>query len=389
MMMQVRRPAQSLYLAFTMAIFAGNATGASAPTPSAPEVPAESYILMDHFSGRMLAGIRPDETMEPASITKMMTAYVVDVAIRDDDVGVDDLVTISEKAWRTEGSRMFIEVGSKVAVGELLKGLIVQSGNDAAVALAEHLAGSETAFAALMNHHAELLGLDNTNYVNATGLPDPDHYTTAHDIATLSQAVIRDFPDSYKLYSVKEFTFNGIKQYNRNQLLWRDETVDGLKTGHTQSAGYCLAASAIRDGQRLLSVVLGSPSEQARTSSTQALLNYGFRFYTTHKLYDAGQSLTETRVWKGSSKQLPLGLENSLYVTVPRGRYEDLEASMIVTPVIEAPVAQGTQLGNVNLKLDDEIVAEVPLVALQEVSKGGMMSRMSDHVILLFNSFFE
>ncbi len=388
MMMSPNKPFHTLCLAI-VALVAMNASGAAVPTPSAPEVPAESYILMDHFSGRTLAGERENESLEPASITKMMTAYVVDVAIRDGDIGLDDQVTISEKAWRTEGSRMFIEVGSKVSVGELLKGLIVQSGNDAAVALAEHLAGSETAFAALMNHHAELLELTNTNYVNATGLPHADHYTTAADIAKLSQAIIREFPESYKLYSVKEFTYNGIKQYNRNQLLWRDETVDGLKTGHTQAAGYCLAASAHRDGQRLVSVVLGSPSEKARSSATQALLNYGFRFFTTHQIYDAGQSLTETRVWKGESKQLPLGLESPLYVTVPKGRYEDLKATMIVTPVIEAPVPQGSQLGNVKVELDGDTVADVPLIALEDVAEGGFVSRMSDNAILLFNSFFE
>ncbi len=375
--------------ALVTVLLAVAAYAAPVPTPSAPSIPAGSYILMDHHSGHLLAGDRTDETMEPASITKMMTAYVVDVAIRDKDVAEDDLVTISENAWRTEGSRMFVEVGTKVSVGDLLKGLIVQSGNDAAVALAEHLAGSEDAFAALMNHHAELLGLTGTRYVNATGLPHADHYTTARDIAKLSRAVIDEFPESYRLYSVREFTYNGIRQYNRNQLLWRDETVDGLKTGHTQSAGYCLAASARRDGQRLISVVLGSPSEKARTSATQALLNYGFRFYTTHKLYDAGESLTETRVWKGAAKQLALGLDDPLYVTVPRGRYDDLQASMIVTPVIEAPVARGTQLGNVNLKLDDEVLAEVPLVALVDVDKGGLMSRMTDHAILLFNSFLD
>lgn len=382
-------PLIHLLLTLLLTLVATCALGQPVPVPSPPQVPAEAYVLMDHHSGRMLVAHNADEPMEPASITKLMTAYVVDVALRDGDIRIDDQVPISERAWRTEGSRMFIEVGKRVAVKDLLRGLVVQSGNDAAVALAEHVAGSESAFAALMNHHAELLGLSRTHYVNATGLPDPELYTTARDIAELSQAIIRQFPGNYRLYEEKEFTFNGIKQYNRNQLLWRDDSVDGLKTGHTSSAGYCLAASAKRDDQRLISVVLGAPSEKDRTSASQALLNYGFRFFSTHKLYDANQQLTEARVWKGAEKNLPLALEAPLYVTIQRGRYDDLNATMTVQPAIEAPVSEGTQLGMVKVTLDDEIVAEVPLVAANDVPEGGMISQVMDQGLMLIRSLFD
>jgi D-alanyl-D-alanine carboxypeptidase (penicillin-binding protein 5/6) len=240
-----------------------------------------------------------------------------------------------------------------------------------------------------MNHHAELIGLTRTHYVNSTGLPDPELYTTARDIALLSQAMIRDFPENYRLYKEKEFTYNGIKQYNRNQLLWRDEAVDGLKTGHTTSAGYCLAASAKRGDQRLIAVVLGSPSEKARTSATQALLSYGFRFFSTHKLYDAEQQLAQARVWKGAEKNLPLSLQQPLYVTIQRGRYDDLKAGMQVQPAIEAPVAKGTRLGTVTVTLDGETVAEVPLVASADVGEGGMFSRAMDQGLMLIHSLFN
>jgi len=359
------------------------------PTPTAPDVPARAYVLMDYASGQLLGERQADDRMEPASITKLMTAYVVDVALRDGDISNDDRITVSEKAWRTEGSRMFIEVGKQVGLEDLMKGLVIQSGNDAAVALAEHVAGSEQAFAALMNHHAEQLGLTNSHFMNSTGLPDPDHYMSGRDIANLSRAVIREFPRHYALYAQKEFTFNKIRQYNRNQLLWRDESVDGLKTGHTESAGFCLTASAKRDDQRLISVVLGAPNEKARTSASQALLNYGFRFYNTHKLYDADQPLTQTRVWKGDPKELGLGLSEALYVTVPRGRYKDLRASMVIKPQIEAPVARGAELGRVRIDLDDEPVADVPLVALAQVEEGGLIGRLADQAIMTFQSLFE
>lgn len=381
--------AQSTIRALALFLVSAAALAVETPIPVPPSVPAESYILLDHHSGRVLAELDADARMEPASITKLMTAYVVDVALRDGDISLDDKVLVSERAWRTGGSRMFIEVGKQVSVFDLLRGLIIQSGNDAAVALAEHIAGSEEAFATLMNHHAVQLGLTNTHFVNSTGLPDEEHYASARDIATLGSALISEFPQSYKLNADREFVYNGIKQYNRNQLLWRDESVDGLKTGWTKSAGYCLAASAVRGDQRLISVVLGSPNDKSRLSASQSLLAYGFRFYTTRKLYDAGEALTDTRVWKGEQDQLGLGLDRALYVTVPRGRYKDLTATMSVHPSVEAPVVHGTELGTVRVALDDQIVTEIPLVALADVPEAGLVGRMTDQAIMMFRSFFE
>ena len=264
---------------------------AATPVPKAPAVGAKGYLLEDFHSGQSIAEKNADQPMEPASITKLMTAYVVFTEIRNGSLGLSDKVRISEKAWRTEGSRMFVEVNTQVSVAELLKGMIIQSGNDATVALAEQIAGTEDSFAALMNHHAKELGMTKSNFVNSTGLPHKDHYTTARDIARISRAMIEEFPEYYQWYSEREFTYNEITQYNRNKLLWRDESVDGLKTGHTESAGYCLVTSAERDGMRLISVVLGTKSEEARADATQSLLNYGFRFFETHKLYDADNKL--------------------------------------------------------------------------------------------------
>ncbi len=379
----------SIVRALALLLASASALALETPIPNPPSVPAESYILLDHHSSRVLAELDADVRMEPASITKLMTAYVVDKALRDGDISLEDNVLVSERAWRTGGSRMFIEVGTQVSVSNLLRGLIIQSGNDAAVALAEHVAGSEEGFAALMNHYAEQLGLTNTHFVNSTGLPDAEHYSTARDIASLSSALITEFPGSYGLNAEREFEFNGIKQYNRNRLLWRDESVDGLKTGWTRTAGYCLAASAVRGDQRLISVVLGSPNDKSRLSATQTLLAYGYRFYTTRKLYDAGEALTDTRVWKGENSQLALGLGRALYVTVPRGRYKDLTATMSVHPSVEAPVASGTELGMVQVALDDRIVTEIPLVALADVAEAGLVGRVTDQAIMMFQSLFE
>ena len=270
---------------------------AARPVPAAPQVAANSYILSDFNSGRILVEHNSDMRVEPASITKLMTAYVVFRELEEGNITLQETVPVSEKAWRTGGSRMFIEPDMQVKVEDLMRGMIIQSGNDASVALAEHIAGSEEAFASLMNHYAEQLGMTGTNFMNSTGLPDPDHYTTARDINALSAATVRDFPDYYTWYSEKEFTFNNIRQHNRNTLLWRDPAIDGLKTGHTEAAGYCLAASAMRDGMRLISSVMGSSSESARASESQTLLNYGFRFFETVQLYQAGQELTRARIW--------------------------------------------------------------------------------------------
>jgi D-alanyl-D-alanine carboxypeptidase (penicillin-binding protein 5/6) len=279
---------------------------------------------------------------------------------------------------------MFIEVGSSVSVEELIKGMIIQSGNDASVALAEFVAGSEDAFVPLMNAHAKNLGMESTHFVNSTGLPDPQHYTTPRDMARLAKALIREFPEHYSLYSVKKYTYNNITQSNRNLLLYRDESVDGVKTGHTESAGYCLVASAKRKGMRLISVVMGANSEKARAQESQKLLNYGFRFFETHRLYAAGEPLKQMRIWKGETESLPLGLREELFITVPRGQYKDLQASLSVDKTIVAPAHKGQAFGTVDVRLGDELLAQRPLVALKSVNEGGLWQQVKDNVMLMF-----
>jgi D-alanyl-D-alanine carboxypeptidase (penicillin-binding protein 5/6) len=358
------------------------AARAAMPIPKEPEVGARGYLVEDFLSGRAIAESNADEPMEPASITKLMSAYVIFKEIRDGNIALEDKVRISEKAWRTQGSRMFVEVNTTVSVADLLKGMIIQSGNDATVALAEHVAGTEEGFAGLMNHHAERLGMNKSHFVNSTGLPDKEHYTTARDIIRISRALIEEFPEYYRWYSEREFTYNSITQYNRNKLLWRDTSVDGLKTGHTESAGYCLVTSAERDGMRLISVVLGTKSEEARADASQSLLNYGFRFFETHKLYDAGSKLTTARIWKGDVENVDLGLDKTLYVTIPRGEYNNLDASLQLHEQIIAPVAQNQPLGQVVVRLNDQLIAEKELVALQAVAEGSFWQRIVDEALL-------
>jgi D-alanyl-D-alanine carboxypeptidase (penicillin-binding protein 5/6) len=360
------------------------AQGAPDFVPEAPDIAAEGYLLQDHHSGRILAEKNADERLEPASLTKLMTAYTVFHELRSGNITENEQVHVSKKAWKTGGSRMFIRVNTEVPVEALLKGMIIQSGNDASVALAEHVAGSEEAFAALMNAHADSLGMTGTHFVNSTGLPHPEHYSTPRDMAILARALIREFPSYYSLYSERKYTYNDITQYNRNKLLWRDDSVDGLKTGHTDAAGYCLVASAKREDMRLISVVMGTKSENARAQESQALLNYGFRFFRTHKLYAAGDTVKAIRVWKGETESLPLGLAEDLYVTVPRGRYDQLDASVTVGRNVTAPVKNGEMLGNVTLQLGGETLMERPLVALQNVSEGGIWQYVVDSVLLLF-----
>lgn len=355
---------------------------AAAPVPAPPSVAATGHLLIDFDSGYVLAENNAEQRLEPASLTKIMTAYVVMKEIEAGQVTLQDQVLVSKKAWRTPGSRMFIEVGKKVSLEDLLKGMIIQSGNDASVALAEHIAGSEETFANLMNDHARRLGMVNTHFVNSTGLPADEHYTTPRDIAQVARATIREFPELYKWYATKEFTFNNIKQHNRNKLLWRDDAVDGVKTGHTEAAGYCLVASAQKDGMRLISVVMGTKSEDARARESQSLLNYGFRFYETHRLYGAGEKLTTTRVWKGSQEQLRLGLTRDLYITIPRGQYQNLNAGMQLEPQIIAPVSPGQPLGKLNISLAGETVVEEDLVALDPIEEGGLMQTVKDTVLL-------
>ena len=361
-------------------------TSAQAATliPATPKIKAKGYLLIDFNSGRVLAEKKSDQRMEPASLTKMLSAYVVDHELAKGNISLDDEVRISEKAWRMQGSRMFIEVGKKISVEDLLKGVIIQSGNDATVALAEHVAGSEDAFVSLMNQHASELGMLDSHFVNSTGLPHKEHYTTPRDLAKLAIALIRDYPKHYDWYSQKEFVYNDIKQYNRNRLLWRNKYVDGIKTGHTESAGYCLVASAERDGMRLISVLLGTRSDETRSSESQKLLTYGFRFFETHRLYKANEPLTTARVWKGAQEELSLGLNEDLYLTIPKGQYKKLDANMNLGARIIAPIKQGQVFGTVNIALGDEQYAERELVALSAIKSGGLFGNLVDEIKLLF-----
>ena len=356
---------------------------AAKPVPAPPEVAAKNYLLLDFTSGKVLAEKNADKQIEPASITKLMTAYVVYKEMDEDRLSMQDTVIISEKAWRMGGSRMYLDVNSKVSVHDLLKGLIIQSGNDASVALAEHVAGTESAFVQLMNQYATELGMDNTNFVNSTGWPDKQHLTTARDIATLTGVIIRDFPEHYSWYAEKEYTYNEIKQYNRNKLLWSDSSVDGLKTGHTDSAGYCLVSSALRSDMRLISVVLGTKSKKARASVSQTILNYGFRFYESHTLYDADEVLSRPRIWKGEFEQLAVGLDEELSITIQRGSYEKLDAVMDIDKDIEAPVMKGQQVGVVKISLEGELLVSVPLIALVSVEEGSLFQIAKDYVMRL------
>jgi len=357
---------------------------ADVPIPAPPQLNSKSYILMDFSSGKIIAESSADQVLDPASLPKLMTAYAVFKALEQGQVNLDDAVYVSEKAWRTDGSRMFIEVDTHVLLEDLIKGMIIQSGNDASVALAEHVAGSEDTFAALMNQYADRLGMSSSSFQNSTGLPQEDHYISARDVAILSRAIIAEFPQYYSWYSEREFTYNDIKQHNRNSLLWRDTSVDGLKTGHTDAAGYCLVTSAERSGMRLIAVVMGMASPEARVDGSQALLNYGFRFYETHKLYSSGEEITTARVWGGDPQVAALGLTDNLYLTIPRGSYDALSAVMDLEAELTAPLDPSTPLGHVRISLDGESLADVPLVSLHEVPEAGLWTRLKDEVTLWF-----
>ena len=357
--------------------------------PSAPQLEAKSYMLMDAASGEVLVEHNGDERLPPASLTKLMTAYIATLEIQKGQISDNDMVTVSEKAWRTGGSRMFIQVNTQVSVDDLLHGIIIQSGNDASVAMAEHIAGSEEAFADMMNSTAQRLGMSNTHFVNATGLPHPEHYSSANDMAKLARAIIYEDPAHYAIYAQKEFFWNNIKQPNRNLLLWRDKTVDGLKTGHTEEAGYCLVASAVRDNMRLISVVFGTDSEQARAAETQKLLTYGFRFFETRTFYQKGTELAEAQVWKGQQSKLKAGLAQDLTMTLPRGQVEKLQAVMSFNGTLTAPIQQGDVVGKVEVKLDDKVVRSTDLVALETVEEGGLFRRFWDSIRLFFYSLFN
>ncbi|MGZ8097282.1 MAG: D-alanyl-D-alanine carboxypeptidase family protein [Methylosarcina sp.] len=372
-----------LIFSFLIAPFQANAENSDILIPIPPTIEANSFILQDHQTGKVLAENNADVRLAPASLTKIMTVYVVFKEIANGHLHLDDLATISKKAWSTSGSRMFVEVNDRVKVEDLLKGVIIQSGNDASVALAEHVAGSEEVFAAMMNQQAERLGMKNTQFKNSDGLPVEGHYTTARDLAILTQALIKEFPDFYPWFSQKEFIYNKIVQHNRNQLLGRDPSVDGVKTGHTEEAGFCLVASALRSDMRLISVVMGAKSTNARAVQNQNLLNYGFRFYEAHKLYDGKKSLSDARVWKGDVKELPLGLTEDLYATIPRGHYNELKAVINVDKNITAPVKEGDKLGSVEVSFKGEPIIKKDLVALKTVEKGNIFRQLTDSAILL------
>ena len=357
--------------------------------PAAPQLAAKSYVLMDAASGNVLIEHNADERLPPASLTKMMTAYLATLDINRGQIKEGDMVRISEKAWRMGGSKMFIEVGKEVSVDDLLHGIIIQSGNDASVAIAEHIAGSEDAFADMMNSTAERLGMSNSQFRNSTGWPDPEHYSSAKDMARLARAIIYEDPQHYAIYAQKEFLWNGIKQPNRNLLLWRDKTVDGLKTGHTEEAGYCLVTSAVRDGMRLIAVVFGTASEQARAAETQKLLTYGFRFFETRTFYQKGAELAQAQVWKGATRQLKAGLANDLTLTMAKGQLDKLQAGMTLNPQLLAPIQQGDVIGKVEVKLGDEVVHSADLVALETVEEGGLFRRLWDSIRLFFFGLFN
>ena len=361
----------------------------AALVPAPPQLAATAYLAMDAVTGDILVESGADGRFAPASLTKMMTSYIVEHEIAEGNVAETDLVPISVKAWKTPGSRMFVREGTQVLLGDLLRGVIIQSGNDASVALAEYIAGSEEAFADLMNQHARRLGLKNTNFENATGLPADNHYSSPRDLALIARALIQDFPDQYAIYAEKYFTYNDIKQPNRNRLLWRDSTVDGVKTGHTEEAGFCLVASALRDDMRVISVVLGTTSDEARAAESQKLLSYAFRFFRTFPLYKAGDALNTAEIWKGSTDQVGLGLAEDLAVTIPRGKEDQLAAVLDLPNIIEAPLAQGQQVGSLKVSLAGEMLREVPLVSLQPVAEADFVTKIWHSIVLFFKGLFD
>ena len=368
------------------ALVSGSAVAAnSIPLLPPPNLQASSFLLIDADTNKVLAEHNARERSAPASLTKIMTGYVVEEEIRRGRLGVEERVQISVNAWRTGGSKMFIREGTSVAVSELLKGVIIQSGNDASVALAEHIAGSEDQFADLMNQQAQLLNMSDTQFRNSTGLPDEQHYSTAWDLALLTRALIKNHPEQYALYSQKSYTYNNIEQPNRNRLLWRDRSVDGVKTGFTNAAGYCLVASAERNGMRLISVVLGTENDEARMRESQKLLSYGFRNYETKTLYQPGTTLQEQPIFYGEIEALPLGVAEDVIVTFPKGYYQDIDASISVPAYFEAPISKGDVLGTIELRLGDDVIYAGDVLAEIDVEESGWLAQFGDYIFLLFD----
>ena len=362
------------------------ALGNGPPIPAAPQLQATGYLLIDATNGEVLVEQNADQPLPPASLTKMMTAYIAEREIAEGRISFDDKVPVSIKAWKTGGSRMFIREGTEVRLEDLLRGIVIQSGNDASVAVAEYIAGSEDVFADVMNQTAVGLGMTNTQFKNSTGLPQDGHYTTAKDLGILAARTIADFPETYAIYKEKNFTYNGIKQANRNSLLFRDPSVDGLKTGHTEEAGYCLVASAERDGFRLVSVVMGTASEKAREQETTKLLQYGFRYFSGQTVFAAGQPLPESarKVWFGESEMVELAPTEPLYVTLPLGRESAIQATLDAPNTLDAPLEAGALVGNVKIMLGERILAESPVAVAEAVPEGGFFKRMIDFVLRLF-----
>ncbi len=370
------------FFVLILSLFVGNAYAEVAPPP---ELAVKAYLLKDFNSNRVLAEQQSQNRVEPASLTKLMTAYLSFKALQAGQLKLDQTLPISEKAWRVEGSKMFVDTTMTVTVDELLHGMIIQSGNDASIALAEGIGGTEDAFAAKMNKEAARLGMKNTHFMNATGLPDAQHYTTAYDLSLLATALITDFPDQYKrLYSVKEYTYNKITQPNRNRLLWLDPTVDGMKTGHTDSAGFCLISSAKRGEHRLISVVLGAANDNARATESQKLLNYGYQFFDTHMVYKAGTAITMQKVWKGSDSKVAATTFHDLYVTLPKGDYARVKANVIAQKSLMAPIAKGQQVATVQFTIDGKAVDEQKLLAAKEVKVAGIFGRLWDSLMMMF-----
>ena len=357
--------------------------------PAPPQLATEGHILLDAATGTVIVEENAEMRLPPASLTKIMTSYIIASEIQQGRISLDDLVPISVKAWKMEGSRMFIREGTEVKVADLIRGIVIQSGNDASVAMAEFIAGDEDAFADVMNQVAQKLGMTRTQFKNATGLPDEGHYTTAKDLSILARALIRDFPEHYKVYKEKYFSYNDIRQANRNSLLWRDDAVDGMKTGHTQAAGFCLVASAEKKDMRLVSVVMGATSERARSTESQKLINYGFRYFESVKLYDGLESLRRVKVWGGLHESLDVGIEAPARLTIPTGARGALAAEVTLDPVIKAPVSQGQTLGLLRISLEGETLLERPVVALNGVDEAGLVSSLIDEVSLFFLSLFS
>lgn len=352
-----------------------------------PDIAARGYVLMDADTLQVLAERDGDVTLPPASLTKIMTSFVAAAELESGRISLTDQVPVSVNAWRTQGSRMFIREGTEVSLDDLLHGIIIQSGNDASVAVAEYIAGAEDAFAGMMNDHAARIGMVNTHFANSTGLPNEAQHSTARDMALLTRALIRRFPDHYAIYSQRQFKYNDIEQPNRNRLLWRDRTVDGVKTGHTDAAGYCLVASAERNGMRLISALMGAETEPIRVRETQKLLQYGFRYFETRKLYDANAPLQAAEVWYGEAKEVAIGVAEPIFATIQRGRYDELQATLDLPRALEAPIAIGQQFGELRVTLDDELIASAPLIAQEAVAQSGFFSRMFEGVYLFFKEF--